>query len=98
MGDRPIPASEIQTTFRVAAMFKSIEGFLDTTLVLVHYRRLDPPPEIQVGPRPMLVDFQPLDGAQYLMFLTRRADGRYEAVNSADPGHSIEKLALRYDG
>jgi len=91
---RPIPAVEIETTFRTAVAFKSTTTAQDTSFALIHHRRLDPLPEIYVGPLPMLVDFQPHDGSQFLMFLKRRTDGRYEGVNSSDPGHCIEKLRL----
>lgn len=98
-GGQPIPAVEIETIFRTVVTFKANPGFSDSTLAFVHYRKV---PSTYKGPsigaKPKLVDFAPLDKSQYLMFLKERDDGRFEALNRADPGHCVEKLALEFWG
>jgi hypothetical protein len=44
------------------------------------------------GAGPFLVDFEPGSGAQYLMFLKRAGEGRYQAYQEVEPGWCIEKL------
>lgn len=97
-GKEPIAAVEIETTFRLVVPFRSVLSPSDTSFTLVHYRRKEPQDKggIFIGIRPQLVDFEAGDNSQYLMFLNRREDGRFEGYNSADPGHCIEKLKLAF--
>ena len=44
----------------------------------------------------MLLNFKAGDGSQYLMFLRRAVDGRYEPFNGqTDPILSVEKQQMR---
>lgn len=90
-GTDPIPAVAINTTFSPVAILKGSLTEGEKDFVFRHLREKDPP-VLQRSP-PMLIDFVPNDGSQYLMFLRRRDDGRYEAVNGqVDPAWCIEKL------
>jgi hypothetical protein len=96
----------IETVFEPGALLK---GKLEAkTLTLLHYR-FEADPEIHnVLDGPMLVHFhiaQPgrlmkmkdgvKDHADYLLFLKKRADGRYEAVSGQiDPALAVRELDL----
>jgi hypothetical protein len=63
------------------------------TLVLHHYRLTDDTKPIVNGPG--LVSFDPQAKHQYLMFLKKTEDGRFEPVSGQlDPYFSIEQLRL----
>ena len=90
-GGKTIDAVPIETTFRSIVTFKTKPDYDDSTFVFIHYRRSERP-QVAITAGPALVDFEPSDGARYLMFLKALADGRFEAFTRADPGDSIEKL------
>lgn len=88
----PVPAIAVETTFRAMVI---VRGALPSSaeFVLFHFRERNREGLSTAGP--MLVDFAPRSGDQYLMFLKRLKDGRYEAFNRNEPGSCIEKLAQR---
>jgi hypothetical protein len=88
------PAIGVETTFEVATVLK---GELRNapagkkTLVFHHLRLRKNDQPIPNGPG--LVEFEPGSRKQYLMFLRREKDGRYEALTGqTDPDLSIEPL------
>lgn len=96
-GNDPIPAVAIKTTFFPVTILKGSLPKGEKELVL-HHLREKKPQDVQKN-APMLIDFMPNDGSQYLMFLKRRADGTYEAVNGqVDPAWCIEKLQHKLPG
>lgn len=85
----------METTFEISALLKgelrSPPGGKPKTLVLHHYRLPASTAPIPNGPG--LVSFDPKDRKQYLMFLKREPDGRYQALSGqTDPDLSIEPL------
>lgn len=95
-GGNPIPALAIETTFQAVVIFRGQLAENRRDFTLLHYREAEPPPPVRRTGGPMLIDFTPGDASQYLMFLRRREDGRYEAVNPAEPAWCIEKLGHRW--
>ena len=91
-----IRAVGLETEFLVSVCFKGrlpeVEGKGSSTIVLHHYRFEDPK-EADAGNRAELLSFKPGDHSQYLMFLKRTGEGRYEPFNGqTDPVYSVEKL------
>lgn len=85
----------METTFEVSALLKGeirgTPGGKPKTLVLHHYRLPASAAPIPNGPG--LVSFDPKERKQYLMFLKRDPDGRYQALSGqTDPDLSIEPL------
>ena len=96
-GNDPILGVIINTTFTVKAVLKGTLPDKKKTVVFYHYREADPP-EVQINGL-SLIDFTPNDRSQYLMFLKRRSDGTYEAMNGqTDPVCCIEKLKQKIRG
>jgi hypothetical protein len=89
---QPIPAIEVETTFRVRVALRGRVG-AGGQLRLVHFIEAEPPAAIRTA-GPFLVDFEPGSGDQYLMFLKREAGGRYQAYQETEPGWCIEKLQI----
>jgi hypothetical protein len=90
-GNDPILGVIINTSFTIKAVFKGQLPDKKKTVVFYHYREADPP-KVQVNGL-SLIDFTPNDGSHYLMFLKKRSDGTYEAMNGqTDPAWCIEKL------
>ncbi len=93
-GNDPIPAVAINTAFSPVTVLKGSLPKGQKYFVLRHLREKNSQ-DVQKN-APMLIDFAPNDGSQYLMFLRRRADGAYDAVNGqVDPASCIEKLQHR---
>lgn len=85
----------LETRFEVSVRFKGKLRAKDkSTVVLHHYRFKNPPPADRLVPNALtLLQFEPDGRCQYLMFLRRMPDGRYEPFcGQADIGGSIEKL------
>ena len=85
------PAVVINTTFYPVVILKGslLQG--EKEFVLRHLREKGPQ-KIREN-APSLIDFVLDDRSQYLMFLRRRIDGQYEAVNGqTDPAWCIDKL------
>lgn len=85
----------IETTFEVSAVLKgelpAAPASKPKSLVLHHFRL--PLPNVPVPNGPGLVTFDPKARTQYLMFLKREPDGRYQALSGqTDPDLSIEPL------
>jgi hypothetical protein len=85
----------VETTFEVAVVFKGelrpAAAGKPQTLLLHHYRV--PADTMAIPNGPGLVTFDPKSRKQYLMFLKREADGRYQALSGqTDPDMSIEPL------
>jgi len=91
--NQPIRVVGLETRFEVSVCFKGklpAEGKL--TVVLHHYR-LENPELAEVPNAVQLLRLTPGDSSQYLMFLKRVDDGRYEPFNGqTDPVYSVEKL------
>ena len=89
-----LPAVGLETTFEVAAVLKGeLKPAAGGKKTLVfHYLRLRQP-NFSVPNGPGLVQFETGSRKQYLMFLHREKDGRYEALaGQTDPDMSIEPL------
>jgi hypothetical protein len=96
-GNDSILAVAIHTTFSPVTILKGSLPKGEKTFVLYHLKE-NKPQDIQIN-APMLIDFIPNDGSQYLMFLRRRSDDTYEAVNGqVDPAWCIEKLKHKLPG
>lgn len=92
-GNKPIQVIGLETTFEVSVCFKGkLEKAQNSKFVLHHYRLVDPR-QAETPNAVQLLYFKPEERSQYLMFLKRAADGRYEPYNGqTDPVYSIEKL------
>ena len=88
----PVPAVEIETTFRPLAILRGRLAGPQDSFVLVHHRETEPDAGGVKGAGPLLADFQPGDGSAYLMFLKRRPDGRFQAFQENEPGWCILRL------
>jgi hypothetical protein len=91
----PLKAIGVETTFEVSALLKGelpdVPAGKPRRLVLHHYRLPASTAPIPNGPG--LVSFDPAARKQYLMFLKREPDGRYQALSGqTDPDMSIEPL------
>ena len=84
----------VETTFEVVALLKGelrAQKDQPKNLVLHHYRL--PVSAVPIPNGPGLVTFDPKAKKQYLMFLKREPDGRYQALSGqTDPDLSIEPL------
>ena len=88
-----IPATRVETTFHAVALLKGKLADNSTSFKLLHLKLANP---VDAGGEsaPQLIDFNPTDRAQYLMFLKLRTDGSFEPYNGqTDPVYSIEKLS-----
>jgi hypothetical protein len=88
-------AMGVETTFEVVALLKGElrpkTAGKPRSLVLHHYRLAGSAAPIPNGPG--LVTFDTKSRKQYLMFLTREPDGRYQALSGqTDPDLSVEPL------
>jgi hypothetical protein len=90
-GNDPIPAVEIRTTFVVSAVLSGSALALGSSFELQHYRESEPPTALRSA-GPALVDFDPENPRNYLMFIAKRPDGIYVAVNPVEPAWCIEEL------
>ena len=97
-GGSAVPAVAIETTFHTVATLKGGDAKNQGDFIVLHYREAEPSPSRAEVAGPTLIDFKPSDRNQYLMFLKRRKDGRYEAVNPTEPGWCIEKLSHQLKG
>jgi hypothetical protein len=94
----------VETAFKARAVVKDkVDG---SKFTLLHYRFESDPGECFIFNGPLLVSFQlpekdrlieTRDGwksqVDYMLFLKKRADGRYEAVSGQiDPGLAVRKL------
>jgi hypothetical protein len=88
----------VLTTFEVEQVVKG--GHEGKELVVFHYRMSKDAPPVENGP--LLVSFQntadsggmAVGAPTYLLFLKRRADGRYECVSGQiDPALSVSELS-----
>jgi hypothetical protein len=86
-----IPANRIETTFHVVTLLKG--KLADSSTFKLMHLKLSNPADAGGFGGPQLIDFEPADRAQYLMFLKLRTDGSYEPFSQTDPVDSIEKLA-----
>ena len=89
--DWKLPWIGIDTTLTIQAVFK---GERPEKLVVLHYRVKD---GVGVPNGPLLVTFRPpaspLTGPDYLLFLKRRPDGRYEPLSGPiDPVLSVKEM------
>ena len=91
-GNDPIPAAIVLTTFSPVVSLRGKLPKGQETFVLHHLRHIDPT-DNHAPNAAILIDFAPHDGSQHLMFLRKRDDGRYEAVDGQiDPAMCIETL------
>lgn len=88
------------TTFKLKHTFKG--KAVDQQIKVLHFRFGDKVKKgekaiiepIQIVDGPLFVDFQKEPPAEYLLFLKRLKDGRYEPVSGRiDPGLSVRKLS-----
>ncbi len=90
--NKPIPAVQIETTFHIAVVLRGQVPAGQEQFTLLHLLDADPPPGGGANALE-LVDFQPNSGNEYLLFLKRLGDGRYEAMNGqTDPAISVKRL------
>lgn len=94
----PLKVIGVETTFEVSALLKGdlppVPAGKPRHLILHHYRLPDSSVPVRNGPS--LVSFDPAARKQYLMFLKREPDGRYQALSGQiDPDLSIEPLRLQ---
>lgn len=88
-----IPATRVDTTFYAVALLKGKLADNSNSFKLLHLKLANPADAGGDSP-PQLIDFNPTDRAQYLMFLKLRTDGSFEPFNGqTDPIYSIEKLS-----
>ena len=96
-GNMPIKVVGLETTFAVSVIFRGkLDKAQNSSIILHYYQRLEKldPNKPQVN-EVQLLNFKPDDNSQYLMFLKRTDDGRYEPFNGqTDPIYSIEKLRM----
>lgn len=90
-GDKPVMGTGIETSFHILTVLKG-----DTALgnfILHHYS--------VTGPQlngPSLVSFNPVQHKNFLLYLKRASDGRYEAVSGqTDPDMSIKVIKDFHD-
>ena len=88
----PLQVVGLSTEFDIALVMKGDKSL--KKLVLHHYRLADPDAEMKMANGPMLASFDPTQGACFLLFLHREADGRYAPVSGqTDPAScSVQKL------
>jgi hypothetical protein len=87
-----IPATRVETTFHAVALLKGKLADNSNSFKLLHLK-LANPADAGGDSAPELIDFNPTDRAQYLMFLKLRTNGSYEPFNGqTDPIYSIKKL------
>ena len=89
-GNDPVPAVEIRTTFKVSAVLNGDALAVGDSFALRHFREKNPP-TLRTG-GPALIDFDPKEPHNYLMFLKKHPEGFFEAVNPVEPGWCIEAL------
>lgn len=96
------PVVGVDTEFSTVAVLKAKDPSqtdvqrAGQTFVLHHYRVADPAQPISDGPD--LVQFDPKTTTQYLMFLTRRDENRFEPLTGqSDARFSLEQLLLPAD-
>lgn len=91
-GNEPIAAVEIRTEFLVLAVLTGNVLASGETFEFQHFREAQPPTGFRTA-GPMLIDFNPRDPRNYLMFLKKRPQGSYEAVNPVEPAWCVEELS-----
>jgi hypothetical protein len=90
---RDIAAKRVETTFYAVTLLKGKLAGGAGSLKLLHLK-LANPADADGDSAPHLIDFNPTERAQYLMFLKLRTDGSYEPFSGqTDPVYSIEKLS-----
>jgi hypothetical protein len=86
----PLRAIGLNTTLTVQTVFK---GEIEEPTIVVHHFRRKIQPTAEVN-GPMLIHFDTKSPGQYLLFLKRAMDGRYEPVSGRiDPFWSVKKLS-----
>lgn len=82
----------VETEMKVSAALKGkVEG---GALTVRHDRYFDPAMSVAVVDGPGFVEFDTVGQTQYLLFLKRREDGRYEAVSGRmDPHFSVKEVS-----
>ena len=96
-GNDPIRVFGLETTFQVSVVLRcGVEpAILGKDRIVLHHYRLENPKAAEAPNAVQLLTVKPEDRSQYLMFLKRAADGRYEPFNGqTDPVFSIEKLRI----
>lgn len=90
-GNEQIPAIQVETTFRISAILRGTGPAKQDRFVLLHLIEANPPEIVTNGQA--LLDFRPDGGDEYLLFLKKLPDGRYEAMNGqTDPAFSVRAL------
>ncbi len=95
LGDpKPGTLVGVNTVFKRWAVIKG--KLSDETFTVRHNRFFDPKflPKEEDGPS--IVEFDATGHTQYLLFLKKRDDGRYEAVSGAMDGYLSVKIVTPY--
>lgn len=88
----PVIGRAVETDFEVVVLLKGAETALTGGKLTLYHFQLPPAPMLN---GPGLVAFEPTAQTQYLLFLVRRMDGRYETVSGqTDPDQAIEPLRM----